>query len=90
MSTTEFIIAGLLPEMVGGLKVSVAQAGLLITPFATGVIVGAPTTFVGKDCLVENRDVARALVLPPQQQAHVEQDIEIRRGAVRRRRELSG
>lgn len=42
MGTTEFVVAGLLPEMAGDLRVSVAQAGLLITVFAVGMIVGAP------------------------------------------------
>lgn len=35
-------MAGLLPEIAGDLQVSVAQAGLLITVFAVGMIVGAP------------------------------------------------
>jgi predicted MFS family arabinose efflux permease len=43
MLTTEFVVAGLLPEIAGDLQVSVAQAGLLITVFAAGMIVGAPT-----------------------------------------------
>jgi predicted MFS family arabinose efflux permease len=42
MLTTEFVIAGLLPEIAGDLQVSVAQAGLLITVFAVGMIVGSP------------------------------------------------
>jgi predicted MFS family arabinose efflux permease len=43
MLTTEFVVAGLLPEIAGDLQVSVAGAGLLITVFAVGMIVGAPT-----------------------------------------------
>jgi DHA1 family inner membrane transport protein len=43
MLTTEFVVAGLLPEIAGDLDVSVAQAGLLITVFAVGMIVGSPT-----------------------------------------------
>jgi predicted MFS family arabinose efflux permease len=43
MLTTEFVVAGLLPEIAGDLQVSVAQAGLLITVFAIGMIVGSPT-----------------------------------------------
>jgi hypothetical protein len=39
MLTTEFVVAGLLPEIAGDLQVSVAQAGLLITVFAAGMIV---------------------------------------------------
>jgi len=43
MLTTEFVVAGLLQEIAGDLQVSVAQAGLLITVFAVGMIVGSPT-----------------------------------------------
>ncbi|MFC6067064.1 MFS transporter [Streptomyces ochraceiscleroticus] len=42
MGTTEFVVAGLLPEIAGDLRVSVGQAGLLITVFALGMVVGAP------------------------------------------------
>jgi DHA1 family inner membrane transport protein len=42
MLTSEFVVAGLLPEIAGDLDVSVAGAGLLITVFALGMIVGAP------------------------------------------------
>ncbi|WP_432187497.1 MFS transporter [Streptomyces sp. Tue6028] len=42
MGTSEFMVAGLLPQIAGDLQVSVAQAGLLITVFALGMIVGAP------------------------------------------------
>jgi predicted MFS family arabinose efflux permease len=42
MLTTEFVVAGLLPEIAGDLQVSLGQAGLLITVFAVGMIVGAP------------------------------------------------
>ncbi|MEV4229705.1 MFS transporter [Streptomyces bobili] len=42
MGTTEFVIAGLLPELSTGLGVSTSQAGLLITAFAVGMIIGAP------------------------------------------------
>ncbi|MFD4877985.1 MFS transporter [Streptomyces sp. NPDC058420] len=42
MGTTEFVVAGLLPEIAGDLQVSVAQTGLMITVFAVGMIVGAP------------------------------------------------
>ncbi|MFF1688397.1 MULTISPECIES: MFS transporter [unclassified Streptomyces] len=43
MGTTEFVVAGLLPEIAGDLQVSVARTGLLITVFAVGMIVGAPS-----------------------------------------------
>lgn len=42
MLTTEFVVAGLLTEIAGGIGVGVAEAGLLITVFAVGMIVGAP------------------------------------------------
>lgn len=42
MGTTEFVVAGLLPEIAGDVHVSVARAGLLITVFAVGMIIGAP------------------------------------------------
>lgn len=42
MGTTEFIIAGLLPEIAVDLDVTPARAGLLITVFAVGMIVGTP------------------------------------------------
>ncbi|MET8981492.1 MFS transporter [Streptomyces sp. NPDC004539] len=42
MGTTEFVVAGLLPEIAGDLRVSIAQSGLMITVFAVGMIVGAP------------------------------------------------
>ncbi|KPI22005.1 major facilitator superfamily MFS_1 [Actinobacteria bacterium OK006] len=42
MGTTEFVVAGLLPEIAADVQVSVAQAGLLITVFAVGMVVGAP------------------------------------------------
>lgn len=40
--TTEFVIAGLLPEIAGDLGVGVSPADLLITAFAIGMIVGGP------------------------------------------------
>ncbi|GAA1211041.1 MFS transporter [Prauserella alba] len=42
IGTTEFVIMGLLPEVAGGLDVSVATAGNLISAYALGVVVGAP------------------------------------------------
>ena len=52
MGTTEFIIAGLLPEIAHDLNVSVADAGLLIAVFAIGMIVGNADD--------DDRDVAAA------------------------------
>src|SRR4051794_19824122 len=42
MGTTEFMAAGLLPAIASDLGVGVARAGLSITVFAVGMIVGAP------------------------------------------------
>lgn len=42
MLTTEFVIAGILPEISGDLGISLAQAGSLITVFAVGMVIGAP------------------------------------------------
>lgn len=42
MLTTEFVVAGILPEIAGDLGTSLAQAGSLITVFAVGMVVGAP------------------------------------------------
>ena len=44
MGTTEFVVAGLLPEIASDVHVTVARAGLLITVFAVGMIVDAPLT----------------------------------------------
>ncbi|MFD0362442.1 Cmx/CmrA family chloramphenicol efflux MFS transporter [Nocardia sp. GCM10030253] len=44
--TSELMIAGLLPEMATDLGVSIPQAGLLISAFALGMLVGAPVLAV--------------------------------------------
>ncbi|WP_405096461.1 Cmx/CmrA family chloramphenicol efflux MFS transporter [Micromonospora sp. NBC_01412] len=42
MGTSEFMLAGLVPDIATSLDVSVGAAGLLISAFAVGMIVGAP------------------------------------------------
>lgn len=42
IGVTEFVIMGLLIEVGAELRVSVAAAGLLISGYALGVVVGAP------------------------------------------------
>jgi DHA1 family inner membrane transport protein len=42
MLSSEFIVAGLLPEIAAGLHISVGQAGWLVTAFALGMGIGAP------------------------------------------------
>ncbi len=43
IGTTEFVVMGMLPEIAEGLGVSVPSVGLLISAYAVGVVVGAPT-----------------------------------------------
>lgn len=43
IGTTEFVAMGLLPDMARTFDVSIASAGWLITAYALGVVVGAPT-----------------------------------------------
>lgn len=42
VGSSEFIIMGLLPELAADLNVSLADAGLLVTAYALGVVIGAP------------------------------------------------
>ncbi|MEU3644212.1 MFS transporter [Lentzea sp. NPDC034063] len=42
IGTTEFVIMGLLPEVATDLGVSIPSAGLLISGYALGVVIGAP------------------------------------------------
>jgi MFS transporter, DHA1 family, arabinose polymer utilization protein len=42
IGTTEFTIMGLLPDIAKSLQVSIPQAGMLISAYAMGVVVGAP------------------------------------------------
>ena len=43
MGTSEFVVAGLLPDMALDFDISVARAGLAVTVFATGMIIGPPS-----------------------------------------------
>jgi DHA1 family inner membrane transport protein len=42
IGTSEFVVAGLLPEIATDLSVSIPQAGLLVSGYAIGVAVGGP------------------------------------------------
>ncbi|MGW3076394.1 MFS transporter [Kitasatospora sp. NPDC001132] len=42
IGTTEFVIMGLLPRIAGDYGVSIPDAGLLVTGYALGVVIGAP------------------------------------------------
>jgi predicted MFS family arabinose efflux permease len=63
MGTTEFVIAGLLPELAGDLGVSVSQAGLLITAFALGMIIGSPTMALATLRLPQRQTLVLALAV---------------------------
>ncbi|MEV7121202.1 MFS transporter [Kitasatospora griseola] len=63
MGTTEFVVAGLLPEIAGDLGVSVSRAGLLITAFAVGMIAGGPTMALATLRLPRRRTLVLALAV---------------------------
>ncbi|MBF6218394.1 MFS transporter [Nocardia abscessus] len=46
LTTGEFVIAGILPDVADGMAVSVAAAGALVTAYAVGMIVGGPVVTV--------------------------------------------
>lgn len=46
LTTGEFVVAGILPDVAGSLGVSVPAAGLLVTAYAAGMIVGGPVVTV--------------------------------------------
>ncbi|WP_283808847.1 MFS transporter [Tardiphaga sp. P9-11] len=43
IGTTEFVIMGLLPDVARSLSVTIPQAGYLVSGYAMGVVIGAPT-----------------------------------------------
>jgi DHA1 family chloramphenicol resistance protein-like MFS transporter len=63
LGTSEFMIAGLLPEMAADLSVTIPQAGYLISAFAAGMIVGAPTMAVLTLRLPRRTTLVAALVV---------------------------
>lgn len=42
ITTGEFVLAGILPDVAAGLEVSIPAAGLLVSAYAVGMIVGGP------------------------------------------------
>ena len=61
--TTEFVIAGVLPDVAEGLHVSVPTAGYLVSGYALGIAVGGPlltllTPKVGRSGYVDPSDLA--------------------------------
>lgn len=63
MGTTEFIVAGLLPTIANDLGVTVADAGLMITVFALGMVVGTPLMAVLMLRLSQRTALCLALVI---------------------------
>src|SRR3954452_14349014 len=63
MCTTEFMIAGLLPQMADDFGVRPSQVGLLITAFAIGMIVGAPVMAIATLRLPKRLTLVLALVI---------------------------
>src|SRR5215213_4759158 len=63
MCTTEFMIAGLLPQMAADFGVRPSQVGLLITAFAVGMIVGAPVMAVATLRLPQRATLVLALAI---------------------------
>ena len=59
IGTTEFVIMGLLPDVAHDLRVTIPQAGLLVSGYALGVVFGAPILAVATARL----DRRRALLL---------------------------
>ncbi|KAA8888495.1 MFS transporter [Nocardia colli] len=58
LTTGEFVIAGILPEVAAGLDVSVSSAGMLVTAYAIGMIVGGPVVTVATARVRRKRLVA--------------------------------
>ncbi|WP_442576367.1 MFS transporter [Microbacterium sp. F51-2R] len=63
MGTTEMIVAGLLPSVAASLDVTLPQAGLLITVYALGMVVGTPIMAVLTLRLPRKATLILALVL---------------------------
>src|SRR4051795_12345025 len=63
MCTTEFMIAGLLPQMADDFGVRPSHIGLLITAFAIGMIVGAPAMAVATLRLPKRLTLVLALAI---------------------------
>jgi predicted MFS family arabinose efflux permease len=63
MCTTEFMIAGLLPQMAADFGVRPSRIGLLITAFAIGMIVGAPAMAIATLHLPKRATLVLALAI---------------------------
>ncbi|MFE6866694.1 Cmx/CmrA family chloramphenicol efflux MFS transporter [Kitasatospora sp. NPDC057692] len=63
MGTSEFMLAGLLPDIASDLGVTIGAAGSLSSAFAAGMVVGAPLTAVLARTLPGRRGLLGALAL---------------------------
>ncbi|GAB4007732.1 hypothetical protein GCM10029992_62270 [Glycomyces albus] len=55
IGTTEFVVMGTLSDIADSTGVSVAQAGLLVTAYALGVVIGAPLLTVATTKVARKR-----------------------------------
>ncbi|WP_311214740.1 MULTISPECIES: MFS transporter [unclassified Arthrobacter] len=63
MGTTEMIIAGLLSQVASSLNVTIAQAGLLISVYALGMVIGTPIMSIATLRLPRKATLIMALLL---------------------------
>ncbi|TLP69815.1 MFS transporter [Pseudomonas nitroreducens] len=63
IGTTEFVIAGLLPQMAAEYGITIPQAGYLATSYALGVFLGAPLLIILGGRLPRKRMLAVLMVL---------------------------
>lgn len=63
IGSTEFTIIGVLPEVADGLDVSIPKAGLLVSAYAAGVVVGAPLLTAAGSRIPRHRMLALLMAL---------------------------
>ncbi|MFV3370081.1 MFS transporter [Pseudomonas sp. NY15435] len=63
IGTTEFVIAGLLPQMAAEYGITIPQAGYLATSYALGVFIGAPLLIILGGRLPRKRMLAVLMIL---------------------------
>jgi DHA1 family inner membrane transport protein len=63
IGTGEFVIMGLLPQIAGDLGVSIASAGLLVSAYAIGIVVGAPLFTLSASALRRDHLLVSMMVL---------------------------
>ncbi|MFG3545178.1 MFS transporter [Streptomyces clavifer] len=63
MGTSEFVVSGLLPQISNTLGVTVSSAGMLITAFAVGMMIGAPVMSIATQRLPRRLTLVAALLV---------------------------